>query len=186
MKRLLLSMAVVCMSAMVWAQTTTDAAPMTAVDSLAAKIIIIPHIAITSDIPDPAQGLMMDRMKRILLKNGIVDTSDRSRFVLTVKSNVTDGEWTATVPPKYGMVVEFTFYVGDVESGILYGSHTIRKKVVADSEEDAYMQAVKGIRVSDPAFKVLIDKAKVRIVETLDARDEKLVIEGSDYEINWW
>ena len=65
MKRLLLSMAVVCMSAMVWAQTTTDAAPMTAVDSLAAKIIIIPHIAITSDIPDPAQGLMMDRMKRI-------------------------------------------------------------------------------------------------------------------------
>ena len=100
MKRLLLSMAVVCMSAMVWAQTTTEAAPMTAVDSLAAKIIIIPHIAITSDIPAPAQGLMMDRMKRILLKNGIVDTSDRSRFVLTVKSNVTDGEWTATVPPK--------------------------------------------------------------------------------------
>ena len=68
----------------------------------------------------------------------------------------------------------------------MYRSHTIRKKVVADSEEDAYMQAVKGIRVSDPAFKVLIDKAKVRIVETLDARDEKLVIEGSDYEINWW
>lgn len=178
MKRLLFSMAVIAMTLCASAQVATD--------SIASKIIIIPHIAITSDIPEQAQNLMMDRMKRILLKNGIVDISDRSRFVLTVKSNVTDGEWTATIPPKYAMVVEFTFYVGDVESGILYASRSIRKKVAADSEEEAYMQAVKGIRVSDPEFKLMLDKAKVRIVETLDARDEKLVIEGNEYEINWW
>lgn len=178
MKRLFLSLAVLCFAAWTTAQVTTD--------SLAQKIIIIPHIAITSDIPDNAQNLMMDRMKRILLKNGIVDTSDRSRFVLTVKSNVTDEEWTDTAPPKYVMVVEFTFYVGDVESGILFSDKAIRRKVVADNPEQAYLQAVKGIRITDPEFKIMIDKAKQRIVETLDARDEKLIIEGNEYDINWW
>jgi predicted DNA-binding protein (UPF0251 family) len=48
------------------------------------------------------------------------------------------------------------------------------------------MQAVNAIRVSDPEFKIMIDKAKQRIVETLDAREEKLIIEGNEYDINWW
>lgn len=178
MKRVFLFVTILLSACALYAQT--------AADTLASKVIIIPHIAITSDIPEPAQGLMMNKMKQILLKNGIVDTSDRSRFVLTVKSDVTDQGWTATAPSKYAMVVEFTFYVGDVESGILYACKSMRKKVAADNEAAAYMQAVKSIRVSDPEFKLLIDKAKVRIVETLDARDEKVVLEGNDYNINWW
>lgn len=178
MKRFFLSLVMLCIATLASAQLPTD--------SLAEKIIIIPHIAITSDIPEPAQNLMMDRMKRILLKNGIADTSDRSRFVLTVKSNIINEEWTETVPPKYVMTVEFTFYIGDVESGILYADKLFRKKVASDSPEKAYMQAVNAIRVSDPEFKIMIDKAKQRIVETLDAREEKLIIEGNEYDINWW
>ena len=186
MKRILLFLSVVCLGAMAYAQTSTEMAPMTAADSLAKKIVIVPHIAVSSDIPSAAQALMMDKMKSLLLKNGIVDSSDRSRFVLTVKSNVTAGEWTTSVPAKYAMSVEYTFYVGDAKSGILYASHTIRRKAVADSEEGAYLQSVKSIRATDPALKVLIDKAKARIVETIRARDENLVMEGGNYEINWW
>ena len=84
------------------------------------------------------------------------------------------------------MTVEFTFYIGDVESGILYADKLFRRKVASDSPEKAYMQAVNAIRVSDPEFKIMIDKAKQRIVETLDAREEKLIIEGNEYDINWW
>ena len=62
MKRLLFSMAVIAMTLCASAQVATD--------SLASKIIIIPHIAITSDIPEQAQNLMMDRMKRNKIKNG--------------------------------------------------------------------------------------------------------------------
>ena len=73
MKRFFLSLVVLCIATLASAQLPTD--------SLAEKIIIIPHIAITSDIPEPAQNLMMDRMKRILLKNGIVDDKFSDRIL---------------------------------------------------------------------------------------------------------
>ena len=153
---------------------------------LADKIIIIPHIAITSEIPARAQDMMLEKMKQILLRNGVVNTDGRSRFVLTVKSTVTDEGWTDTAPAKYAMVVEFTFYVGDVDAGLLFANKMLRRKVAADSPEEAYLQAVKSIRSNDPTFKMLIDSSKKRIIETLDAREDKLLLDGDNYNINWW
>ena len=169
-----------CVSAFCMAMQANDST------GLADKIIIIPHIAVTSEIPPRAQDLMMEKMKQILLRNGVVDISDRSRFVLTVKSSVTDQGWTDTTPAKYAMVVEFTFYIGDVESGLLFANKMLRRKAVGNSEEEAYMQAVKSIRATDPVFKMLIDSSKQRIIETLDAREEKLIFDGDNYNINWW
>ena len=88
--------------------------------TLAEKIIIIPHIAITSDVPDKAQPLLLDKMKQALLRQGVMDSSDRSRFILTVRSNVLEEGMTETTPAKAYQKVSFTFYIGDVDSGILF------------------------------------------------------------------
>ncbi|MBQ9522370.1 MAG: hypothetical protein IJR74_00950 [Paludibacteraceae bacterium] len=177
MKKYLLSLVLLVAGIGCWAQDAED---------LKSKVVIIPHIGITCDIPESASNLVMDKMKQVLLKNGIAEVTDRSRYVMTVKSNVTDAEWTETVPPKYAMTVELTFYVGDVLSGLLFSSKMFRRKAVAENEEKAYLQAVKQIKVSDPEFKIMLDKAKARIVESLDARDEPVELDGNGYNINWW
>jgi len=154
--------------------------------ALADKIIIIPHIAITSDVPDKAQPLMLDRMKQALLRQGVMDSSDRSRFILTVRSNVLEEGMTETVPAKAYAKIAFTFYIGDVDSGILFSSKSLTRKGVGDDKDQAYLSAVKQIQATDPAFKKLIEEAKVRIVETLKAREDAGEFDKDTYDINWW
>ena len=60
------------------------------------------------------------------------------------------------------------------------------KKGVADDKDKAYLQAVKAIQSGDPAFKKLIEEAKVRIVETLKAREDAGEFNKDSYDINWW
>lgn len=154
--------------------------------ALADKILIIPHISLTSDIPQDAQPLMLDKMKQALLRQGVIDSSDRSRFMLTVRSNVLDGNWTETVPRKYAVKVMFSFYIGDVDTGILFSNQTITRKGVADNESKAYLNAVKQIQAADPLFKKLVDEAKPRIIQSLQAREDAGEIDPDKYDINWW
>ena len=77
-------------------------------------------------------------------------------------------------------------FIGDVSAGLLFSDKLFRKKVAGNSQEDAYMQAVKGIRATDPMFKMLIDKAKVRIIDALGAREDALILDTNGYNINWW
>ena len=178
----ILTMLLCCMPLWVAAQDT----PAPAEENLAEKIIIIPHVAITSDVPDYAKSLMLDKMKQALLKQGIMDQSDRSRYVLTVRSNILDEGMTESVPAKAYVKVAFSFYIGDVDSGILFATQSMTKKGVADDKDKAYLQAVKAIQSGDPAFKKLIEEAKVRIVETLKAREDAGEFNKDSYDINWW
>ena len=155
-------------------------------DALADKILIIPHIAITSDVPDAAQPLMLDKMKQALLRQGIMDSSDRSRFILTVRSNILEEGLTETVPAKAFVKVIYTFYIGDVDSGILFSSKAITRKGVGDDKDGAYLNALKQIQPSDPAFKKLIEDSKIRIIETLKAREDAGEFDKDSYDINWW
>ena len=150
------------------------------------KIIIGSYIAPKSAIPERAQDLMAEKMNQILLRNGVANIDGRSRYILTVHSVVLDEGWTDTTPAKYAMEVEFHFYIGDVSAGLLFSDKLFRKKVAGNSQEDAYMQAVKGIRATGPMFKMLIDKAKVRIIDALGAREDALILDTNGYNINWW
>lgn len=154
--------------------------------TLTEKIIIIPHIAITSDVPDKAQPLLLDKMKQALLRQGVMDSSDRSRFILTVRSNVLEEGMTETTPAKAYQKISFTFYIGDVDSGILFSSKNLTRKGVGDNKDQAYLNAVKQIQSTDPAFKRLIEEAKIRIVETLKAREDAGEFDKDSYDINWW
>lgn len=115
-----------------------------------------------------------------------MDSSDRSRFMFTVKSSVLDGAWTETSPRKYAVKVQFSFYIGDVDSGILFSNRTLTRKGVADDEGKAYLQAVKMIQPGDKIFHELIEEAKVRILETLAVREDAGAINFNNYDINWW
>jgi 7,8-dihydro-6-hydroxymethylpterin-pyrophosphokinase len=93
---------------------------------------------------------------------------------------------TETTPAKAYQKVSFTFYIGDVDSGILFSSKNLTRKGVGDNKDQAYLNAVKQIQTTDPAFKRLIEEAKIRIVETLKAREDAGEFDKDSYDINWW
>ena len=93
---------------------------------------------------------------------------------------------TETTPAKAFVKVTYSFYIGDVDSGILFSSKSLTRKGVGDDKDQAYLNAVKQIQPTDPAFKRLIEEAKIRIVETLKAREDAGEFDKESYDINWW
>lgn len=177
MKKIFLLLGLLCGLGAVQAQDTQD---------LASKIVIAPYIGIKSNVPNYANSLLLDKMKQVLLKNGLSDATDRTRYLMTVQSNIVEKEITTTAPVMTSMTVEFTFYIGDVASGLLFSSRSFKRKAVGENEEKAYRMAIKNLKVTDPEFKLLVDKAKTRIIESLDAREEKVDLTENQYNINWW
>ena len=83
--------------------------------------------------------------------------------------SVIDKQVTGTTPAKWLVEIEAHFYIGNGVDGTLYASTAITRKGVGDSEEKAYLSAVKGISANDRAFKPFFDKGKKRIIEELEA-----------------
>ncbi|MBO4574074.1 MAG: hypothetical protein J5708_01960 [Bacteroidales bacterium] len=115
------------------------------------------------EIPATAQKILLDRMNKAILKNGL-GSSEGERFIMTANVNQLDVETTATAPVMYVVELEATFFIGDGIDGTLLSQGSINVKGADDSEEKAYLDAIKKIKVNDPAFKRMITIAKENIV----------------------
>ena len=128
------------------------------------------RISIGVWVPDQIEGLtpgshniLENKISQIITANGMGDAVN-SRFIMSANVVVLTKDLVASAPPMQAYTLEVTFYVGDGIEGKAYSSYSTTLKGVGESETKAYIAALKNIRISDPAFKLLIDKAKGRIL----------------------
>ena len=133
----------------------------------AGRICLSTYIDPTSGLKPQAQRILKDRMQRVVTKNGL-GSSDNQRFIITAGVRELGRETTATAPVMYVCELEVNFFIGDGIDGTLFASTSLTVKGVDDSEEKAYMSALKKIKVTDPVFKSFIANGKARIVDYFD------------------
>lgn len=132
----------------------------------AASIPLSAYMDPSSSIPQSAQKVMIDKMQKILSKNGLVAT-ENERFIVTANINELNVEKSETAPVVYIVTLEVNFYLGDGLDAILYSSCSTEVSGAGESKQKAYMAAVKKIKVNDPMFKAFLDKGKARILVEL-------------------
>ena len=128
-----------------------------------ARIALTP-IVLDDAIPAGAHKQLETKMTQIAAKNGCA-AIDNSRFIITCTANVLTQDITPTAPPMHAYTLALTFFVGDGVEGRLFASTTIEAKGVGQTPDKAYINALKNIRVNDPAFKSMVDKGKEQIIE---------------------
>lgn len=126
--------------------------------------IALTPIVLDKHIPAGARKQLENKMTQVAAKNGCAAISN-SRFVITCSADVLTKDITPTAPPQQAVTVAIHFYVGDGIEGRLFSSHTIESKGVGQTEDKAYINALKNVRTNDPGFKMLIDKGKKEIIE---------------------
>ncbi|MBP5583903.1 MAG: hypothetical protein J6X43_08130 [Bacteroidales bacterium] len=131
------------------------------------------------NIPEEARLLLENKMKKIVLANGLSDDGIFERFVLTAKVNITTKDITPTAPPKVSQKMEVTFFVGDVIENKIYGSTSIMLAGIGENENKSFIQAFQRINAQNPKIQELLNNSKVRIIEYYSTNCEKILTEAN-------
>ena len=121
------------------------------------------------EIPAGAHKQLINKMNQIAAKNGCAAVSN-SRFIITCSADVLTKDITPTAPPMHAYTLSINFFVGDGVEGRLFSSCAIEAKGVGQTPDKAYLNALRSVRVNDPAFKAMIDKGKEEIIAYYNSR----------------
>lgn len=129
------------------------------------RIVLSSHLdAEKSHIPQNAVSILKGKLDRISTLNGM-GGSIIQRFIITANVNVLTQDITPTAPPMYAYTLEVTFYIGDGIDGTLFASTSVTTKGVGETNDEAFIAALKNVNVNDQAFVSLTSTGKNRILE---------------------
>ena len=143
------------------------------------RITLTPITASNANIPEYALSVMNNKLSMIAAKNGMASTSVDNRFVITANMIEISKDFTATAPPMIALTLSPTIYIGDGVTGELFASSEIPSvKGVGENETKAYLNAIKAIKVNNPAIVKCINEGKEKIIEFYNSQIDFLLAEA--------
>ena len=109
-------------------------------------------------------NMLTTKLNQIATQNGFAGDPYFQLFILTANIVPITKDYLSTAPPMTAVTLEITLYIGESENGTLFASKSITVKGVGTNETKAYIEAMKGIRSSDPAIKAFVEEGKSKIV----------------------
>lgn len=138
-------------------------------------------IVVTSFVPDqdglvPAAKKNMENKVSQLITSAGMGSIDNSRFALIPRIVVTEKNMsTATATPMIQMNADITMYFGDVETGKVFGSHTLSVIGIGQNDTKAYISAISNIKPRDPEMKKFLDKCKQNVIDYYTQNADKII-----------
>lgn len=143
------------------------------------------RIALAAIVPDQAEGipqsarqLLANKMEQIAVQNGLGAAASNPRFCIVPVVNVLSKEITPTAPPMQALNLDVTFYIVDAASQTIFSQTNIQVKGVGQTEDKAYMQALKNVNVKAGQFKGFVEKGKEKILEYYNSQCD-VVLKGA-------
>jgi len=125
-----------------------------------------------------AKRMLSNKMRQIVLKNGLGENSLISRFIITPNIVVLTKDLLATAPPMTALTLDITLYIGDGIDGTLFASESIELKGIGTNETKAYIAAIKQINPTSPTIQNFVSKGKNKIIEYYNSRCDFLLKEA--------
>lgn len=139
------------------------------------RIVLTVHLdAEKSHVPKNAARILKNKMSQIVTQNGM-GGSIVQRFIITANVNVLTQDITPTAPPMHAYTLDITFYIGDGVQGTLFSSTSVRAKGVGETEDKAFIAALKAVKVKDEAFAEMIATGKQRILEYYNSQCDMIL-----------
>ena len=127
-----------------------------------------------SHVPASAARILKNKMSQIVTQGGM-GGSIMQRFIVTANVNLLTQDITPTAPPMHAYTVEITFYIGDGVNGTLFSSASVTAKGVGETEDKAYIAALKSVRANDAALAEMIATGKRRILEYYNSQCDMIL-----------
>lgn len=143
------------------------------------RIALTPVIVEESGIPANVGNMLQNKLRQMVTKSGLASSSSDPRFVITADADILYKEITATAPPMVAIQVVTTLYIGDAQTGELFGTYAFEEsKGVGTNDTKAYMEAMKRINVNDPGALSFIKTSKIKIIEYYNSQIDLIIAEA--------
>lgn len=143
------------------------------------------RIALAAIVPDQAEGipqsarqLLANKMEQVAVQNGLGAAASNPRFCIVPVVNVLSKEITPTAPPMQALNLDVTFYIVDAASQTIFSQTSIQVKGVGQTEDKAYIQALKNLNVKAGQFKGFVESGKEKILEYYNSQCD-VVLKGA-------
>ena len=143
------------------------------------------RIALAAIVPDQAEGipqsarqLLANKMEQVAVQNGLGAAASNPRFCIVPVVNVLSKEITPTAPPMQALNLDVRFYIVDAASQTIFSQTSIQVKGVGQTEDKAYIQALKNLNVKAGQFKGFVESGKEKILEYYNSQCD-VVLKGA-------
>jgi hypothetical protein len=133
-------------------------------------------------MPEAARSMLLNKLNQITTQSGMGGSPLNPRFIITPKIVVMTKDLTATAPPMTALTLDVTLYIGDGLDGTKFASTSVSVKGVGINETKAYIEAIKGIKPTDPAIQAFVEKGKTKIIEYYNTRCDFIIKEAKVLE----
>ncbi len=127
-----------------------------------------------TQLPATAYNVLQNKLNNIVSQNGL-GSSTAQRFIITANCNLLTKDITATAPPMHAYTLEVTFYIGDGIEGTLFSSYSIKSKGVGETEDKAYLAALKAVKTNNSEFVAFLNEGKNKIIEYYNSQCDFLI-----------
>lgn len=128
-----------------------------------------------NEITVDAAKILENKLRKLIISNGIVDEDTDNRFVLTSKVLVVSKDIVPSTPARISEKIEFTFMIGDVEENKVFETYSISSVGIGVSENKALISAVNKLNLSNEEMLCFLNKAKGKIVKYYSDKCEQIV-----------
>lgn len=139
-------------------------------------------------MPENAEGMtpsankvLGNKLNQIATKNGIGGNAFTERFIITSKVNVLTQNLTPTAPPMHAYTLEVSFFIGDAVTGTKFSNSSKTIKGVGTTETRAYLQALRNIKTTDPAYQDFINDGKEKIIAYYNSQCDIILKEAQAF-----
>ncbi len=129
----------------------------------------------TENINENAAEMLYNRLNQAVSLNGMASTDNSNKFLLIPSVAIISVEPTTTAPVQYVAEIEISLFLVDNSRELLIAQEILTRKGVADNENSAVSEAIKGLKGRDPKLKKLIVNGKNEIIEYYNTECEKVI-----------
>ena len=146
------------------------------------------RIVLSTFIPDDilenapsARKLFATKLGQIATRNGMGGggASGDNRFIISGDINILTKDITATAPVKYLVTIETTLAVGDGIDGKAFSTEYVEFKGIGNSEDKAFISAIRKINPRHKLIKQVIQQGKEKIIEYYNSRCDFILKQAS-------
>ena len=146
------------------------------------------RIVLSTFIPDDilenapsARKLFATKLGQIATRNGMGGggASGDNRFIISGDINILTKDITATAPVKYLVTIETTLAVGDGIDGKAFSTEYVEFKGIGNSEDKAFISAIRKINPRHKLIKQVIQQGKEKIIEYYNSRCDFILKDSS-------
>lgn len=120
-------------------------------------------------------NLMTNKLRQIVVKNGIVGGSDASNFAITANVDEISKEIIAGSPTKYIYVLNVNLYIVDTYDRKVYASTTVEVRCAGNSATKAYVEGIKRLSPSNAEVQAFVKNGKQKILAYYDKNYKNII-----------